>query len=448
MLQTYKFLPAGILFLFCFSFFIPEVADAALSPNEILVVINTQSEDSVRLGKLYLKLRNIPADHLAEVKVPIRDQISRKNYDELIAAPIREALQRLNSQGGKIRCIVTVYGVPLRVGAVRPPGASRKEVGELKDLVKRKKEALSEKKEQAKERRESEIPSGKSLKELQQEIRSLQAKLRHISGGDTVAAVDSELALLLWPSYEYAGQLPNPEFLYNRGRIKDSKPVFMISRLDAPTPQLVEGLIRTAIKVEKTGLSGKLYLDARGLKSDKNAYGAFDEDIRRAAQVLEKGTIPVILDNRPELFGPGDAPSAALYCGWYSLAEYKDVFDWSKGAVGYHVASAECRSLHDEKKNYWVKRMIEKGVVATLGPVAEPYLNAFPPPSLFFPLLMSGHYTLMEVFAMSNPFLSWQMVLIGDPLYMPYKRNPAYLLINAPSPPNPAEPIGKPSTSR
>ena len=66
--------------------------------------------------------------------------------------------------------------------------------------------------------------------------------------------------------------------------------------------------------------------------------------------------------------------------------------------------------------------MIEKGIAATLGPVAEPYVHAFPPPELFFSLLTSGKYTLAETYILSLPLLSWEMVLIGDPLYNPFAK--------------------------
>jgi uncharacterized protein (TIGR03790 family) len=66
--------------------------------------------------------------------------------------------------------------------------------------------------------------------------------------------------------------------------------------------------------------------------------------------------------------------------------------------------------------------MLEKGVAATLGPVAEPYVMAFPYPDVFFSCLISGN-SLIECYAVSNPFWSWQMVLIGDPLYHPFKHH-------------------------
>ena len=64
--------------------------------------------------------------------------------------------------------------------------------------------------------------------------------------------------------------------------------------------------------------------------------------------------------------------------------------------------------------------MLEEGAAAVLGPVNEPYVQAFPVPELFFRFLLDGYWTLSESYALSEPFLSWQMILIGDPLYRPF----------------------------
>jgi uncharacterized protein (TIGR03790 family) len=101
-------------------------------------------------------------------------------------------------------------------------------------------------------------------------------------------------------------------------------------------------------------------------------------------------------------------------------------FTWVKGAVGYHVASAEATTLRRPLSQVWCKRMLEEGVAATLGPVSEPYLTAFPLPDEFFPLLMTGRLSLLEVYFRTLPHLSWQMLLIGDPLYTPFRKNPAW----------------------
>jgi uncharacterized protein (TIGR03790 family) len=64
--------------------------------------------------------------------------------------------------------------------------------------------------------------------------------------------------------------------------------------------------------------------------------------------------------------------------------------------------------------------MLTDGITATIGAVAEPYLAAFPEPKRFFSELIRGR-TLVEAYYRAKPYNSWQMVLIGDPLYRPFK---------------------------
>ena len=40
-------------------------------------------------------------------------------------------------------------------------------------------------------------------------------------------------------------------------------------------------------------------------------------------------------------------------------------------------------------------------------------------------LLVEGRLNLAECYALSLPYLSWKMVLIGDPLYRPFLQPPA-----------------------
>jgi uncharacterized protein (TIGR03790 family) len=132
-----------------------------------------------------------------------------------------------------------------------------------------------------------------------------------------------------------------------------------------------------------------------------------------------------VLDNNKKLFPEKSCTDAALYVGWYSLGKYVDSFEWQKGAVGFHIASSEACTLKRQGSQVWCKRLIEEGVAATLGPVTEPYLSSFPLPDVFFPLLMTGKLTLLETYFRSTPYISWRQILIGDPLYTPFKKNPA-----------------------
>lgn len=247
---------------------------------------------------------------------------------------------------------------------------------------------------------------------------------------ETAAAVDSELSMLLAEPYVKARWLPNPylsQFDSVPGIERIRANTLMVARLDGPSPETAKRLVDDALQTEETGLQGNFYIDARGMKENKNNndYGIYDSHLRKLCYIVrQKSSMEVIFNDKPELFPEGSCPDAALYCGWYSIGRYIDAFAWQKGAIGFHVASSEASTLHRADSQVWCKRMLENGVAATLGPVLEPYLQSFPLPDQFFPLLMTGKHPLIEVYYRTTPYLSWRLVLIGDPLYTPFKKQP------------------------
>ncbi len=245
---------------------------------------------------------------------------------------------------------------------------------------------------------------------------ALANRIRLLRGHQSASAFDSELTLAMQPKYGLTGWRP--------AKLSQRERLFMVARLDGPHPIIVRRMIDDAVAVEKTGLRGVVYIDARGI-SDDEGYAEYDNDLRDLAKLVRtQTTLPSVLDTAPEVFKPESCPNAALYCGWYSLANYVDAFDFVRGAVAFHLASFEMVSLHDPTKKYWCKSLLSDGVTATLGPTSEPYLQSFPKPTAFFGLLMTGRYTLAEVFAMTSPYVSWQITLVGDPLYNPFRNNP------------------------
>lgn len=270
--------------------------------------------------------------------------------------------------------------------------------------------------------------------------RYLQDDREALLGHETAAAFDSELMLLWWDDYPlYRWQMNTlawrvqlqPSFRTLVPADQWGRKVLMVSRLDAPDPAIVRRMIDDAIETERTGLNGTFYIDARGI-SKNGSYGSYDENLRNlAAMVKAHTTFPTVLDNRAALFGPGQCPDTALYCGWYSLRKYVPAFTFVRGSVGYHIASAEAVSLRGPAEQGWCKRMLEEGIAATLGPVEEPYLHAFPQPKDFFGLLLTGRFSLAEVYACSNNLTSWMMMLLGDPLYRPFAGHPYLKLQDA-----------------
>jgi len=287
------------------------------------------------------------------------------------------------------------------VGRRRPLPQSEGRLKELKALLGREQDALKE--EEAREQ-----PNAIELQRRKHRISELELDIDRITGKETEASVDSELSLVLWRAYELHRWRPNA---LRSGAVQPFK-TLMVCRLDGPDYGVARGLVDKALAAEEKGLTGTACVDSRGLYHKKDMYAYYDQSMRDLALLTQLRTsLPVREEKTDALFAPGSCPGTALYCGWYSLNKYIDAFDWQPGAVGYHIVSS----------TVWWRKMLEDGVAATLGPVSEPYLQAFPLPVMFFGLLTDGYYTLAESYILSLPYLSWQMILVGDPLYRPFK---------------------------
>jgi uncharacterized protein (TIGR03790 family) len=388
----------------------------------------------------YCQRRGVPADHVLAFDLPTGEDVSRADFNSRLREPLRAVLKDRREQP---RILVTVYGVPLRVGPEEPSAAEKAQLAELQPQLARAEEEQKQAQErvttlEAQAKKDPPADLADQLRKARADrdaaaasLRGLQGRQRHLGHAESQAAVDSELSLLWWEGYELRRWQVNPNhFQVPDARRQARPPVVMVSRLDGPTAAIARGLVDQALAAEEKGLAGKVYVDARGIKYDPKAdagfgYGGYDESLREMARLLEKEAgLPVTLDDQPGLFAPGSCPDCALYCGWYALANYVDCCRFVPGAVAYHIASAEAVSLRDPKAKYWCKCLLEQGVAATLGPVAEPYTIGFPKPAEFFGLLVTGRYPLVECYYRTLLLNSWMTVLIGDPLYNPFAAAP------------------------
>jgi uncharacterized protein (TIGR03790 family) len=511
----------------------PTLHAAPLTADQIVLVINRNAPQSRELAEFYAQARGIPADRIIPLDVPQGEEITFDRYERLVAPVVRQFLREKQLQD-KIRCLVTFYGVPLRIADRIYTLPDNNERERLVDLSKRVLERLSSMVGDVEKRAAQLDPSFKpasaaqSLDALAQRAehagqslsvlmareldpqkrtqiaaaindirtsfaapvplelenpssapataaasgatsaeqlidkpydRAARAQLRDLArttGGifgyvqillsqadylttqESGSAVDSELSLLWWPAYSRPKFQRNLLNLHNR---ELSGPrTLMVMRLDAETPQAVRDLIANSLTTERDGLKGKFVIDTRGIaekdpSGKPDAYGVFDEGLRRLASFVKtRSTMPLVLDEKPEVLPPGSVDDVALYCGWYSLRHYVPGMKFNRGAVGYHIASFELVLLHNIDERGWVHGLLKDGVVGTLGPVAEPYLASFPPPEEFFPLLMTGKLSLAEVYWDTTPLTSWMQTFIGDPLYRPFAKTPAVKVEDLPEP--------------
>ncbi len=384
----------------------------ALEPNEILVVANTDSAASVRLARYYCQQRSVPPGNVIPVSLgtSLRDSISRQDYDKRLAGPIRRIFATRKDLE-HIRCLVTTYGVPFKVGRREPLAGFDTQLKQLRQLQQEQKDAVAQLEQKGQ-------TDSAAYRDGRARLARIQMDMGRIVGKETEASVDSELSLVLCNTYELYRWQPNAL----RSATPQPFKTLMVSRLDGPNYGVARGLIDKALTTEKKGLTGIAYIDSRGLFA-KDMYSHFDQSLRDLAILTRLRTpLPVEEERTEALFPPGSCPQTALYCGWYSLKKYVDAFDFADGAVGFHIASLEAARLRDPNSTQWCPAMLMDGIAATLGTVAEPYLHAFPEPKAFFQALFDGH-CLAEAFYLTNPFNSWQMLLIGDPLYRPFKKS-------------------------
>jgi hypothetical protein len=347
----------------------------------------------VKLARYYMEKRAIPKRHLLELRLSDKEWSSREDYDRDVVSKVREFLKKIDPRGN-IRCLVTMYGLPLKIS---PPEMRKEEKVQLEELRKIQRAIAEGIKAVPKEENEK-------RKLLESDLNAVLKQIHSITKEDYGSAFDSELALVRVEGYNLSQWIPNPMFI---------------------------GFRNDSAEVEMKGLEGNAYFDARWPKLDEekvkkavsDSAAFYDQSIHLAAERIGvSGRMPVVINDKQQLFEEGEGSDAALYCGWYSLSKYIDAFSWKPGAIGYHIASMECSTLKSQNSQVWCKRMLEKGVAATIGPVNEPYLQAFTVPEVFFGLLVEGKLTLAECYALSTPYLSWQMVLIGDPLYRPFRK--------------------------
>ena len=359
-----------------------------VGPANVLLVANGNFPGSVALARYYAIRRAIPEGHLLVIDAATTEDVDRESFNLEICGPIRARLAEMEAE---IRCFVVFHGVPLNIWDPLPVN---NDISKLKHEL----EGIRQQ------------PQSGDAEAIQQRITELESEVKKTSV--KAASVDSELALL-GREHELENWTASP--LVSRKEWPEG--CYWVARLDGSNPQDVRAMIDGALEAEKGGLTGIAYFDGRGLTGD-DAYGRMDAAIGRAARLARQNGLAAVADNRPELFAPAACPEAAVYWGWYSLGKYVDSFRFRPGAIAVHVASGECNSLREG--TYWCRNLIANGAAVTMGPTNEPLLQAFVAPDDFLKVLFEGG-SVGEAYYATQKWLSWRMVLLGDPLYRPFR---------------------------
>jgi uncharacterized protein (TIGR03790 family) len=367
--------------------------------KEVVVIYNKRLKESEDVARYYAEKRAVPANQLIGFEFQDSWGMSRKDYlsfveDFLIKELESRGLARFGrdlvsataDKPGRVkyrlheagfRYFLMSYGVPFRIA-------------EAPDLV--------------------------------EDMANLPAQM-HRNG----ACLDNEIALLpLHGSLRFAGPIRNARFSStNAAFLNPTNGAIIVSRLDGPTPEMARGLVDKALTAEREGLWGRAYFDLRNITSGSYAPG--DTWITNCSTVARDVGFETVVDNAPGVFNNAFPMSQiALYFGWYEGTVTGPFalpsVEFAPGAIAYHLHSYSAASPRSVNQN-WVGPFIAKGAAFTMGCTDEPYLGFTPQVDIFLECVAKLGFTAGEASLNCQPVLSWQTIVIGDPLYRPFGKN-------------------------
>lgn len=367
------------------------LAGGADEASRVVLVANRADPDSQRIAEHYALRRGVPVANIISLDMPMQETITWREFVLSIWQPLQDELvdrewidgiamslhddygrRKIAFSGHRISYLVLCRGVPLRI---------------------------------------------KHEPTLMSEVKGLTDRAQFRTNR---SSVDSELSLLAAGNYNINAFIPNPLFRKESPAELILENVVRVSRLDGPTAKDVFGMIDGALQAEREGLVGRAYVDSQG------PYPRGERWLKRTAKVFRDLNFPLTERDETGTFPQNarfDAP--ALYAGWYTTNADGPFtlpgFRFAPGAVAMHIHSYSAHTLRSDSKS-WCGPLLARGAVATCGAVYEPYLELMHHPDLLFKGLAEG-MTLGEAGYYAVSVLSWQNVLIGDPLYRPFQRS-------------------------
>lgn len=357
----------------------------AQSGDNVAVVINENSAASKRIGEYYAAKRRLPPSNVIRIRTSEAETIARAAFDSTIHGPIGSAIAR-EGVHDRILYVVLTKGIPLRI----------------------------------------EGTSG-------------------LNG--TTASVDSELALLYrrmaGGAVPLRGPVANPYFLGN-GNIHEARPfthreqdIYLVCRLDAFT---VEEALALVDRGMTPTTDGRIVLDQRAALRERTGEDWLTEAASRLTMMGHGQR--VLLETTPK--PARDVPQVLGYYGWGSVDPQNRVRElkmgFVPGSIAATFASSDARTFQEPPKEWiptgaagnqstWyagaphslVGDLIREGATGVAGHVREPYLQSVVRPQILFSAYLAG-FNLAEAFYLALPHLSWQGVVIGDPLCTPFPR--------------------------
>src|SRR5438552_3415965 len=100
--------------VFAFGLLVSSAQAEAQTADNVLLVVNQASAQSIQIGDYYARKRMVPAAQVLRIAAPVAEQVSRADYQRTIEAPIASWFARTGAYD-RILYIILTKGTPLRI---------------------------------------------------------------------------------------------------------------------------------------------------------------------------------------------------------------------------------------------------------------------------------------------------------------------------------------------
>ncbi len=356
-----------------------------ITPERVAFVYNTNDADSLEVAQYYRDQRSVPNDNLIGLAITVPTQgatgiaceslvLDETDYLSQIETPLITALESLGADfstdgTNPIWVIILGYNIPLAYN----------------------------------------------------------------DGGEIIAVASRLHRLNKAVSHQFSNHTYDRRGDFQFFDATDATELFITAVLDGPTKEAVMKLIDRSLDVSnQTFVTGDIVVDPYGRQTVTTDID-YQDDI---LDFIENELLNLGLDESVtvDIDDPYEEPTVAFlshdsfYWGWFNPTYSQQLFlrqnerrvflynadDRSACNIHYYASGS---AFDSNGSDHWCNLAInvEPGYAACAGSVDDPGSDAFLRPTPFFQALHQGS-TVGEAFLFASEFVSWKIVLIGDPL--------------------------------